>query len=445
MLEARDLWVNPPGAREPVVRGASLRIARGEWVALSGPNGCGKTSLLMALAGLWPAVRGTLTWDGKPLGVDPRQRADHGVAVILQDPSCQILQATVADELAFAARNLGRPEQETRRRVMQWSARLGLDAELERAPGTLSAGRQQMVLFGASLVAAPALLLADEPTAHLDGDGRDRVLEALAEELARGLAVLWATQDSSEIGLAHRTIRLGDRGGPPPGVETRTSINGAIAARVRVVPSPASVGPRLALDEPLEISVPCSGVVALTGPNGAGKSVLLNAVGGLEPLDQVGVEWCHQGSHPPIQSLQYPELQIFEEVVADELVFAAVARGLSRVDALDRARAALTALDLDPDRILARRTWSLAAGEKRLIEVVGALIAPASLVLLDEPTAGLDAVRRSALARLALQRAASGPIMIATQDVPWATEVGASIVRLGVRRTQKTRQLTTEK
>jgi ABC-type multidrug transport system ATPase subunit len=89
-------------------------------------------------------------------------------------------------------------------------------------------------------------------------------------------------------------------------------------------------------------------------------------------------------------------------------------------------------MGFDPEQLLARQTWSLSTGEKRLVEVIGALIAPSSLVLLDEPTAGLDAGRRAALARLVERRAASDAVLIASQDVEWVGRTGARSFHLGL-------------
>jgi energy-coupling factor transporter ATP-binding protein EcfA2 len=181
----------------------------------------------------------------------------------------------------------------------------------------------------------------------------------------------------------------------------------------------------------MAIDIRTPGVTALVGANGVGKSVVLGAIAGIEACSQLKVEWERDPTPPPIVALQYPELQIFEEVVADELVFASVSRGRPRAAALEAVRDDLTALGWDAELMLARRTWSLSTGEKRLIEVVGALAAPSCLVLLDEPTAGLDRARRVALAERVRRRAERVPIVIATQDREWITDLGARVVVLG--------------
>jgi energy-coupling factor transporter ATP-binding protein EcfA2 len=173
------------------------------------------------------------------------------------------------------------------------------------------------------------------------------------------------------------------------------------------------------------------------GPNGAGKSVLLAALAGLERPPGVEIAWRTVTGAPATIALQYPEQQVFEERVEDELLYAACQRGLPRAVARERAAAALDVLGV-PLAMLGRRTWDLSTGEKRLVEVVAALIAPAGRVLLDEPTAGLDPARRAALARLVARRAfesagpgASTPIVVATQDRGWAASLGARIIDLG--------------
>jgi energy-coupling factor transport system ATP-binding protein len=132
----------------------------------------------------------------------------------------------------------------------------------------------------------------------------------------------------------------------------------------------------------------------------------------------------------PIVALQYPELQVFQERAADEVAYAAVSRGIDRETALGEARRCLERLELRSD-FLDRSAWSLSTGEKRLLELVGALIAPSSLVILDEPTAGLDPVRKAALSRLVRERSMKSSVLVAGQDLPWVEGLGGTIVRLG--------------
>lgn len=453
-LEAIDVAVTPPGAPHPSVQGVSLRVQSGDWLALAGENGGGKTSLLLALAGLWPIASGSLTLGGEAFGPGHRENAAATLAVVLQDPSSQLLQPTVGEELAFTARNLGARENDVARDVSRWTRALGLETDLALDPVTLSSGQQQLVLLAAALISRPRLLLADEPTAHVDAAVRARIRAAIANEVAGGLAVIWATQDPAELAAASRTLVVGSAGPPtltdpfPAGTDPRSdrsqraaarhdppAVSGdeaSAALRLEVLPTATGRGPRIRVTQPLEIRLEGRGVTALLGPNGAGKSVLLAAAAGLEKIPQVRLHRVGLPAWPPILALQYPELQVFEERVADELVFAAVARGVARPVALASASNHLQNMGFDPERLLARQTWTLSTGEKRLVEVIGALIAPSSLVLLDEPTAGLDTGRRAALARLVERRAESNPVVIASQDLDWVGRTGARCFHLGL-------------
>jgi len=421
-LIARNLSIAPPGAPEPVVRGFSLEVEPGEWVALSGSNGSGKTSVALGLAGLWPASGGEVTFGGEPIA---RARERGAVAAVLQEPASQLLEPTVADELAFTARNLSVPGEEIAREVRRWAGRFGLEPDLGLDPRTLPAGRQQLLLIAAALISRPRFLVADEAGAHLDGAGRDRVLEELRRAVSHGLGVLWVTQDASEIARADREVVLGASAtrGAPPSPPPRTH-PGAIGLRLRVAPWDGAPGPHVNCARPLLIEASATGVTALTGRNGAGKSVLLSAAAGLIRLAQVDVI-PERPEPPPIFSAQYPELQMFEERVADEVAFAAVSRGASRADALAQAAEAFGRLGLPGQAFLGRRSFELSAGEKRLVQSVAALVAPASVVLLDEPTAGLDPGRRVALAALVSARAARSPVLVASQDAEWLGWVGA--------------------
>ena len=466
LLSARDLWVAPPaegaqhqGAPEPVLRGFSLELGAGEWLALSGANGCGKTSLLLALAGLWPVRSGDLIFEGQPFGPGVPGERRARLAVILQDPSSQLLQPTLREELAFSALNLGHPPDQVASEVARWSDRLGLAGDLERDPQQLSAGRQQLALLAAALVSQPALLLADEPAAHLDGATRHRVLEVVRGEVDRGLAVVWVTQDEAEAASADRGLtilpwseegvrrsathwefnnclassRLAARptGAVDPARSQTRSSEHELLATLLVSPWDGGGGPAVRTSVALEIPVAKTGVTAIEGPNAAGKSVLLAAAAGILRLEQVQVVVGADPSSPPILCSQYPELEIFEEKAGDEVTYAAVSRGVPRALALERAARLLERLGPGSAGLLERHTWGLSGGEKRLLSLVGALIAPASLVVLDEPTAGLDPRRRVALAGIVEEFSRRAAFLLASQDGGWLDGLAARRHRLG--------------
>jgi energy-coupling factor transport system ATP-binding protein len=443
LLSARHLDVAPPGATGAVLRGIDLELDRGEWLALSGPNGGGKTTLALTLAGLWPARGGTLQLAGRPFGPggDPRQRAS--VAVVLQDPASQLLEQRVADEIALTARNLDVPDDELNRRVAAVAERLGLASELGCPTATRSAGRQQLVVMAAALAANPALLIADEPTAHLDPQARANLLSLIRERVRDGMAVVWVTQDPSELNAADRAREI-DRDGPRSGAENTSQgageptdeAKGAASSCIAVVRlrsgPPAEAGPRVTVATDVEFRLEARHLVALVGPNASGKSLALRAVAGLERSTQIDVALTSFATGaPPLLASQYPEHEMFEETVDRELIFTATSRGLPPDEARAKAAHLLRQLGMEPSLLLPRRTWSLSGGERRLVQLVGALIAPAGVLCLDEPTAGLDAMRREAIGRQISLRSKDIPILIASQDVDWVGRWAGEVVELG--------------
>ncbi len=424
ILEARGLVVAPPGGVEPLLRDLTLSIDRGDWLAITGANGAGKSTLALTLAGLLPAHAGELLLDGAPFGPHVPAERRCAVSVILQDPTNQLLQPTVLDEVAFAVRNLGchDPESAARRALGAFD----LDALSGRDPRTLSAGQQQKVLLAAALATAPGLLVADEPFAHLDAGARMQAHAILEQARARGLALV----STGETPAA--TCQLALDGPPAPLRPAAPRVRGDVgpACVLEVQPMVEGVaGPRVDTPRPLAIPIGSRGVTALLGRNGAGKSVLLSAASGVVTLPQVKVRWVIAPDFPPIHVSQHPDEQLFEERAGDELIYAAEARGVPR----DRARAlAAEALERAglPKETVSRRTWTLSGGEKRIVVTLAALIAPAGLVTLDEPTAGLDAARRAAVGEAISRVSSEVPVLMATQDRGFAVDLGAALFEL---------------
>jgi putative spermidine/putrescine transport system ATP-binding protein len=201
------------------LRDVSLQVRSGERVALLGPSGTGKTSLLRAIAGLGGLSSGSIRVDGREVGSDPPER--RGIVYMHQVPAL-FPHLTVLDNVAFPREVRGTPRREARRLAADLLHRVQLAELADRAPATLSGGQRHRAALARALAAKPAVLLLDEPFAALDpalrADVRDAVVKLLTEDT--GPAVIVVTHDVDEAAtLAGRLVVLLDgrlaQSGPP--------------------------------------------------------------------------------------------------------------------------------------------------------------------------------------------------------------------------------------
>lgn len=209
-----------PGSERPLIDDLSLSVGRGEAVALLGPNGCGKSTVLRLACGLSHPDSGEVRYDGEV--VDATSMADRAFAkrlhrrqgLVFQDPDTQLFCPSVADEVAFGPRQMGLPEGEVALRVDDTLALLGIPHLRHRVPYRLSGGEKRRVALAAVVSMSPESLVLDEPTDALDPEARDVVADFLRAYLGRGGTVLLATH---ELALARdlgaREVGLGGRRG----------------------------------------------------------------------------------------------------------------------------------------------------------------------------------------------------------------------------------------
>jgi len=182
-----------------VLSEVSFAVRPGERMVLVGVNGCGKTTLLKALAGLVPASAGAIRYRGSALdraALDEpafRRRFRSEVALLFQNVDAMLFNPTVADEIAFGPRQLGLPDVDAR--VARWARAFDVESFLDRPPFELSGGEKKRVAFASLLASDPKVLLLDEATANLDPATAARVVDFLAE--LDGVTVVSSTHNLS--------------------------------------------------------------------------------------------------------------------------------------------------------------------------------------------------------------------------------------------------------
>jgi len=183
----------------------SLKVAKGEIVALLGPSGCGKSSLLAAIVGIIEPDAGTVTFDGDDVTATPLHR--RGFGLVFQDGQL-FPHLSVGGNIAYGIHSLPRDERE--RRVAELLHLVGLQGLADRAVTELSGGQRQRVALARSLAPRPRLLCLDEPLSSLDAELRIRLAEDLRGVLsASGTTALMVTHDPAEaVRVASRVLRM---------------------------------------------------------------------------------------------------------------------------------------------------------------------------------------------------------------------------------------------
>ena len=191
-----------------VLRGLSVEARPGQILAVTGTSGAGKSTLLSAMAGLLPPVAGEVLVDGERLtGRD--QAVKLGVVLIPQDNGLAAI-LTAAENISVAVIATGGTAAEARRRTAEALEPLGLSGQANQLIEELSGGQQQRTAIARGLALQGDIVLADEITSELDAANRQRVMELLRAEAARGAAVVFATHDPEAAAACDRELHLGD-------------------------------------------------------------------------------------------------------------------------------------------------------------------------------------------------------------------------------------------
>lgn len=207
MIQVKGLSYRYEGKGEDVIRSVDLTVEEGQYVAILGPNGCGKTTLIRHLNGLLRPLRGEILIDG----MDTRDSTKIGairqrVGMVFGNPDDQLLGMTVEEDVSFGPGNLNLAPQEIRRRVETSLEAVGVARHAKSEPHLLSEGEKQLVAIAGVLAMEPKYIALDEPTAYLDPASRQRVLEVMSMLNRRGITVLHVTHHMEDLARAGRVV-----------------------------------------------------------------------------------------------------------------------------------------------------------------------------------------------------------------------------------------------
>lgn len=447
----------------PALNDITLNIEPGEWVAIVGANGSGKTTFARHCNALLLPTSGQVLVNSK----DTRQESNlpeirSRIGMVFQNPEDQIVATIIEEDTAFGPENLGVMPEEIRRRVLDSLVTVKMSDQKQRPPHLLSAGQKQRVALAGVLAMHPECVIFDESTAMLDPRGRQDVLTEMQVLHDQGITVLFITHFMEEASRADRVLVLNQGNlvfdGTPKNLfvdiqllkecgleqpstllllnEIRkldpqlsnlsTDFERALMeipqyqGRPHLIP-PVQADPvsqiliqaenlshtympnsPLAHQSLFEVSLEVHAGAAhgFAGATGSGKSTLLQHFNGLyRPQKGTLKVGPFSFSDPKVDVkairrfaglvFQNPEIYFFEQYVGDEIAYGPrMLYGKENLKA--RVQSAMELVGLDFGKFKDRVTYTLSGGEKRKVALAAALALQPGLLILDEPTAGLD-------------------------------------------------------
>lgn len=426
-----DVTFRYPGSHGDVLSGVSMAVPAGAFALLVGGTGSGKSTLLsLAKPQIAPAGdrAGQVRVFGRP--VDDLDGAEAcEVGYVFQDPDNQIVCDSVWHEMAFGLENLGTPQGEMRRRVAEASYFFGMGPWFHSDTDALSGGRKQLLALASTLVMQPRVLLLDEPTAQLDPIAARNFLHALFRvNRELGCTVVVATHEP-ELMADYATCAFELVDGAVGAVEDlgRFKCEATLAERGALCDAnaPAAVSARGAwfrygrdddwVLRGLDLEVRQGEVHALVGGNGCGKSTLLALIAGTRRAQRGEVRSAISAK---AMLPQDPKALFAEERVDEELMEWAHIGGYDA----DEVQAMMGELGL-ADRA-GLHPYDLSGGQRQMLALGKLLLVHPRLLLLDEPTKGLDRAAREHVAGMIEAARRDGvTVIVSTHDLAFVRRV----------------------
>lgn len=473
-----------PNSTTTVLEDLNLTIAEGEMVLVIGPTGSGKSSLLRLINGLVPhhtggilagdvSVNGLSTQLTKPGGMA------HLIGIVGQNPANGFVADTVEEELAFGMEVLNLPNDVMRKRVEEVLDLLSLAPLRNRSIATLSGGEQQRVAIGAALVTHPKVLVLDEPTSALDPIAAEEVLSILHRLVHDlGLTVVIAEHKLERvIQFADRIVYINGEGVANVGTPEEILMQSPIAPPIvhlakalglkeigvtvremrrmttqyrdiettsKVEPTPVtetiisfekltvSYASKVALNQ-ITSQINAGEVVAVMGRNGAGKSSLLKSLAGVN--QPTGGSISLLGKNPfELHGKQRREtIGYIPQEPSDLLYGQSVAIECEQADRDNELTAGTTYAVLQqlvPGISTATHPRDLSEGQRLGLALSVVLSSNPSILILDEPTRGLDYQAKNELTRMLINFSASfgKAVILATHDVELVAELASRVI-----------------
>lgn len=484
-----------PEAANPAISDINLCVNEGEFLLIVGPSGGGKTTLARIMAGLIPdfyggRINGRISFKGVSLAKLKKGQLQKEVGMVFQNPERQLIMGKVESEIAFGLENLGVEPDEIKRRIAEVSVFFGLSSLLDTQCEHLSGGEKQKLALASILAMGPKVIILDEPTSQLDPIAAEEVFQALRrlkddfgytiilieqrldrcfclcdriilledgrvaqDSDARNFAS-WAVKEKSdfiplfcklfsshqprEVPLAVAQARklIGNYNGPAQEIKTETfSLDEKLnAIEVKGVSYLYEKG-TVALKN-VNLSIKQNDFLCILGENGAGKSTLLKIMCGLlKPAKgKTAVLGGNLFSLSNVERAkiigylsQNPNDYLFNDSVEKELEYT-----LNNLDIEDDGVIENTLNLLEINQHKYKNPRELSTGERERVALASVIVAQPQILLLDEPTRGLNFQLKERLGKIlhSFIEQNNGTVIMITQDVDFASEFAKNIALL---------------
>jgi energy-coupling factor transporter ATP-binding protein EcfA2 len=472
VIRFEHVSVTHVGAAAPVLVDVDLAVPEGDLALVVGPTGAGKSTLLGTVNGLVPHftgghLAGRVEVDGRDTRRHPPRELADVVGVVGQDPVAGFVTDVVEDELAFGMEQLGLPVDVMRKRVEETLDLLGIADLRHRALASLSGGQQQRVAIGSVLTAHPRVLVLDEPTSALDPTAAEEVLATITRLVHDlGITALVAEHRLERIvQYADLVLHVPGDGtvtaGPPADMMAVTDVAPPVVRLARTAgwaPLPLSVrdarrragtlrarlsgrsltvryGDTVAVRE-VDLDLRPGEVAALMGRNGSGKSSLLWTLQGAGRRDGGTVAVRGASGDVDPHDLRAEDARrhvgLVPQSAGDLLYLTRVGDECEQADRESGATPGATRALLDrlvPGVPTDAHPRDLSEGQRLALVLAVQLVASPTVVLLDEPTRGLDEHAKTHLAEVVTELAREGRVVVlSTHDVEFVATVADRVL-----------------
>jgi energy-coupling factor transport system ATP-binding protein len=468
-----DVTFTYHGAERAALRGVNLRLDPGEMIGIMGASGAGKSTLAKCLNRIVPAFedgdfRGVVRIGGRVLdGVRVCDVAST-VGMVFQDFESQLFSTNVAHEVAFAMEQIAMPHEEIAARIMPALEAVGLSGFEDRDPTSLSGGEKQRLAIAAVLALRPRVIVLDEPTTDLDPEGKVEVFALIRQLREQGLSLIVIEHEAEELRDCDRIMLVRDGAiiaeGPPADVMTRLElleecgvhppdlnrVLGMLGIRVhaasiaeaesmirkafpridrsREIPPRESQAYEMRMSSAASTSdgVPAAARDPIHAPSPAPPLVEVQNLSFAYPFGprvlnsvnlriEAGEFFAIIGQNGYV--FQNPDHQIFAATVEDEVAFGPRNFGLDHAEVERRCAEVLEAVNLADARD--RDPFLLSKGERQRLAVASVLALRPRLLILDEPTTGLDYREQRRMMALVSELNRSGIAIVIITHTPW--------------------------